>query len=165
MLFGFPVQMSWEVGRRSCCDRWRETMFPKRVIFHTQETMDSASTQSALGPILLSFLCTRCLSFVLNKYVSYPSSIREGPTRKQWLYRNIWISLIHSTITAVISVVRYGLLSSYFYFSFEWYVCVLFRKSWWCVCSVFLICCSFQMSPCKPNIFRYSLAFSTNLAC
>lgn len=99
----------------------------------TKTMADSASTQSALGSISLSFAAARCLSYLLNQLVRYPSSIRDGPVRKQWLYRNIWISLIHSTITAVLSVVRYSFLSLGLYFELYSSVSFLFGKLFRCI--------------------------------
>ncbi|KXJ28926.1 TLC domain-containing protein 2 [Exaiptasia diaphana] len=67
-------------------------------------TMELPSIQSALGTVVASFVSIRIFSAVLKVNVHYPISIRVGPPRKKWLYRNIWISLIHSTLTAVLSV-------------------------------------------------------------
>ncbi|EDO35196.1 predicted protein [Nematostella vectensis] len=65
---------------------------------------DLLALPPGLVPISLSFLLFRGLHAILSKYIALPNSIVHGPRRKQWLYYNISISLIHSTVTAIWSL-------------------------------------------------------------
>lgn len=92
----------WDLLNRS---RGKSIYLTHNFRFHVMMAA-LTTTQTGALTIILSSVTMRLLLLILKSVVRYPSSICDGPPRKQWMYCNITISLVHSFITAVFSVYR-----------------------------------------------------------